>query len=592
MIQTTYQKKIKELEAERVKLQRYSLCYVWLKVLTFVGMCIGWYAAHPDYTFLGVMIPVVLLIGYVACYVADSRCCARIKVLKKKIAVCTHELEAGAGDYSAFADGREYIDPKHSYSFDLDLFGESSLYQRMNRTVTQYGSDALARKLTVLSDSKEEIQRNQEAIRELAGWNDWRLDFLANESIKSTLGGLSQSIGKQKYEGVFVSTWLPYVSVTLTLACLLLGIIGLIPMNCFSGMFILQLMFASCTSRVQKEANKHISALHKEYKGYLNLLRIMEKADFRAEKLKALSHTLFGGKDDSKVAFQRLSSLLNLFDIRGSEVMYILLNGLLLFDVLIIKEFTQWKKRYLPFMDGWLAAIGEVDALVSLAGYAYNHPQNRYAEIVEAGTDDVIVEAVRVYHPFLSSGKAVPNDFVLRKNRVAIVTGANMAGKSTFLRTVGITYVLANTGAPVCADRFRCSIVSLFSSMRTTDNLSDNISYFHAELLRLKQLVNHLKQHPHTLVILDEILKGTNSKDKLNGSILFLDFVSRMNMSGIIATHDLELAQHYEVRKEKFSNYCFEIELSDEITYSYQIGEGIARNLNASYLLQKMLTTS
>lgn len=588
MIQKNYRKKIEELGAERAKLKRYSLCYVWLKVLTFIGVCLGWYMAHPDYTLEGVMIPVVLLWGYIVCYVLDAECCAHIKVLDKKIKVCTHELEGLEGNYSAFADGKEYIDPKHEYSVDLDIFGEYSLYHRINRTVTQYGSNALAGKLTVLASDREEIRQNQDAIKELAGLSDWRLEFLANDYIKSTLGGLSHHIGKQKYEGVLVSTYLPYISITLTIVCLLLGIVGLIPMSCFSGMFILQLLFASCTSKVQKEANKHISALHKEYAGYLNLLKAIEKADFQSEKLKVLSHVLFGGKNHSKIAFQKLSSLLNLFDIRGSEVMYILLNGLLLFDVLLIREFTRWKKRYLSYMDNWLSAIAEVDALVTLSVYAYNYPKNRYAEMAK-DTDEIIVEALCVHHPFLESEKAVPNDFILQKNHVAIVTGANMAGKSTFLRTVGITYVLANMGAPVCAERFRFSIVSLFSSMRTTDNLSDNISYFHAELLRLKQLINHLRQHPHTLVILDEILKGTNSKDKLNGSILFLDFVSQMNMSGIIATHDLELAQHYNPLKEKFSNYCFEIELSEEITYSYKIHKGIAQNLNASYLLKKML---
>lgn len=589
MIQASYRKKIEKLEAERIKLKRSSHFYVWLKVLTFIGVCLGWYMIHPDYTFGRVMILVVLLVDYIVFCVLDVECCARINVLEKKTRLCTHELEGLKGNYSAFASGKEYIDPNHAYSVDLDIFGENSLYHRINRTVTQYGSNALAAKLTVLTGDVEEIRQNQEAVKELAGLSEWRMEFLANDYIKNTLGGLSQQIGKQKYEGLLVSTYLPYVSVTLTIVSLLLGIFGFIPMSCFGGMFILQLFFASCISRVQKEANKHISILHKEYAGYLNLLKIIEKADFQSEKLKNLSDVLFGAENHSKTAFKKLSSLLNLFDIRGSEVMYILLNGTLLFDVLLIREFARWKKRYLPYMDGWLSAIAEVDALVSLSVYAYNHPQNRYAETVK-DSDEVIVEALCVYHPFLETEKAVPNDFVLRKNHVAIVTGANMAGKSTFLRTLGITYVLANMGAPVCAERFRFSIVSLFSSMRTTDNLSDNISYFHAELLRLKQLVNHLKQHLHTLVILDEILKGTNSKDKLNGSIMFLDYVSHMNMSGIIATHDLELAQHYNPQKEKFSNYCFEIELSEEITYSYKICEGIAQNLNASYLLEKMLT--
>lgn len=592
MVRKSYSERIERFRVEEKRSRRHSLSYLWLKLIVFIACGFALYAIHPNYASPWIAIPIILFVAYVVFFILDAECCSRVKILRKKIEVCSHELAALDGDFSAFADGKEYIDSQHPFSIDLDIFGKDSLYQRINRTITQYGSDALARKMMSLPDSKDAVIQNQEAIKELADMLDWRIDFLTVDYTVSNLDGLSQHIGKQKYSSLFFTTYIPYLSVIITMICLILCFCDIISWKVFGLFFMLQLVFTKFVSKLQKKANLHINVLHKEYTGYLNVLQTIHRIAFKSAKLKSLCNDLFGDKNSSMAAFKKLSTLLNLFDIRGSEVMYILLNGLFLFDILIIKEFAKWKESNIPHIDKWLQAIGEMDALVSLSFYAYNHPKNHYAEIVEEDKSEGVIAAKNVYHPFLESEKSVPNDFVLKKNNVAIITGANMAGKSTFLRTVGISYVLACTGAPVCASHFKCSLVSLFSSMRTTDNLCNNVSYFHAELLRLKQLAEHLEQHPHTLVILDEILKGTNSKDKLNGSILFLDFVSQKNMSGIIATHDLELAQQYEAQKEKYKNYCFEIELSDEISYSYKISEGIARNLNATYLLKKMVVSS
>lgn len=247
-----------------------------------------------------------------------------------------------------------------------------------------------------------------------------------------------------------------------------------------------------------------------------------------------------------------------------------------------------WSKKYYSHIEQWLNCIAELDALVSLGNYAFNTPTNVSAEILPNNTTEVI-QATDIYHPFLAHEKAIPNSFTLNKGNIAIITGANMAGKSTFLRTIGINYILACNGVPVCAKSFKFSIVSLFSSMRTTDDLSKDISYFNAELNRLKHLIQHIKSHCFTLIILDEILKGTNSKDKLKGSIIFLEEISKYNIAALIATHDLELAKLEEENDKVYSNYCFEIELSNEIKYSYRMEKGIAQNLNASYLLSNML---
>lgn len=268
--------------------------------------------------------------------------------------------------------------------------------------------------------------------------------------------------------------------------------------------------------------------------------------------------------------------------------MYVVLNGLFLYDLLLQRRFNEWMTRYLPHVEMWVEQVSEFDALVSLGNYAANNPNNTIPQILTEATDPVI-RACDTYHPFLAHKQPVTNSFTLDKKRIAIVTGANMAGKSTFLRTIGVNYILATTGAPVCAREFGFSIVSLFSSMRTADNLSRDISYFHAELLRLKQLIQHVRHQDYTLIILDEILKGTNSKDKLQGSILFLNEIARYNMSALIATHDLELARLEEKDASLYQNYCFEIELAHDIRYSYRIQKGVAQNLNASYLLQDIL---
>ena len=258
-------------------------------------------------------------------------------------------------------------------------------------------------------------------------------------------------------------------------------------------------------------------------------------------------------------------------------------------DYFLVRNFLRWQDRYMIHIEDWVDAVSHFDALVSMATFRYNEPEATDAELVDA--DEIVYEARGLYHPFLGK-KAVRNDFCISDQHYYIVTGANMAGKSTFLRSIGINYVLACCGMPIFADSLRVSLFSLFSSMRTTDDLAHGISYFNAELLRLQQLIETCRRNDHTLIILDEILKGTNSLDKLNGSRLFLQFVATLPVTGIIATHDLELSKMEQEYPDRFHNYCFEIRLTDEITYTYRLSEGVARNQNATYLLKNILRTT
>ena len=582
-----YQQKIDALHREEQKFRQRSRLYLLGKLFSFTASALFAFWSYTDFSYPNLLVCVVLAVWYLLLCKVDARCMHRIRRLQSMKEVCQKEIAYLNGDYSVFEAGSEYTDYQHAYAYDLDLFGKASLYQRLNRTVTQEGADTLARKFTVLPETEEEILENQKAIQELAGWKDWRIHFLSNTPVAAFPEGLSHSMSNGKKNRWATST-LPYALIGLTLLCFFLAVADVISWQWFSTLFTIQIIMTVICSRHSSNTSLRVEKLHLVFSGYLSILEDIHRADFQSPKLKRMKHQLFDAEADSLQAFRELSGILNLFDQRGNVVMYVLLNGTILFDWMLLCRFVRWGERYLQHLDVWIDSMAEVDALVSLGTYAANHPENHSAEVLR-GETEILVEAKGFYHPFLRRDKAVPNDYVLNKHTVSIVTGANMAGKSTFLRTVGVSYLMACCGLPVCASSFRFSLVSLFSSMRTADDLANDISYFNAELLRLKQLIQHVKFHRFTLIILDEILKGTNSVDKLKGSMMFLQEIIRYPVSGIIATHDLELSKLEEKDGKLYQNYCFEIALSDTIEYSYKMKRGVAQNLNASYLLANLL---
>lgn len=590
-----YTETIGRLQTERRKRKKKSQFLLSLKLVSFLAMAAFIYGACTmPYVLLFIALAVVSAAIYVFALIRDGRCIRDMERMDALIKACQNELGYLKGDFRAFDDGARYASPEHEFAYDLDIFGRDSLFQRINRTRTEEGSDRLARKLSVLETDTETIRANQQAVNDLSGRFDWRLRFMAGEQVQSKFVQLCREMSSKSLSNAPVSPagkiqhLIPYASSALTLLALLGYICDWWPGVWFSLLFFMQLTVCIIRGKKMQHTILATDKLHHEFKGYLDLLREIQQEPFQAEALKHLQKQLFEGPENSIRAFRQLTRLQNLFDQRSNALMYVVLNGLFLYDLLLQRKFDEWMTRYLPHVEMWVDQVSEFDALVSLGNYAANNPNNTIPQILTEATDPVI-RACDTYHPFLAHKQPVANSFTLDKKRIAIVTGANMAGKSTFLRTIGVNYILATTGAPVCAREFGFSIVSLFSSMRTADNLSRDISYFHAELLRLKQLIQHVRHQDYTLIILDEILKGTNSKDKLQGSILFLNEIARYNMSALIATHDLELARLEEKDASLYQNYCFEIELAHDIRYSYHIQKGVAQNLNASYLLQDIL---
>ena len=287
-------------------------------------------------------------------------------------------------------------------------------------------------------------------------------------------------------------------------------------------------------------------------------------------------------------AIQDLNQILAMLDQRNNILLAIPLNAFLLWDILYTRKLQAWQERYKDVLPHWLSTIAELDALCSLTNVHFNHPEFAVPSLKAEGEDYLTMHGAG--HPLLSPKGRVDNDFVLKQEgQFVILTGANMAGKSTFLRTVGVNLILAHAGAPVCAKHMTLKPLKLFSSMRTTDSLQKNESYFFTELKRLKAIVDQLESGEALFIILDEILKGTNSKDKEQGSRAFLEKLLELKATGIVATHDLSLCTMMDEFPDRIRNMRFEIEIDDAgIHFDYLLRDGVCQNLNATFLMKQM----
>ncbi len=533
------------------------------------------------------LLAVLSMGAYIAIRHFDVRNSEKIESLERLRLVYDHELRGLQGDFSGFDKGDPYKDEHHPFSFDLDIFGQESLFHRINRTVTTGGSDALADYLSFRKVKDQSVE-----IQQLSEDEPWRAEFMSlgkgrvidSTAILRVVEAVSTLPVSRQYASPVLCAlaWLlilGFLSSVVGAAC------GKVSAQLPIWWGVLQFFFVyGVTAKALRQVSKVVGAIHGQLMNEIAVIRHCT----RLREVPASLCPSISALKESVVSFEQLEKVLQGLDRRGNILGLFLFDAFFLSDFFLVRKFLKWQDMYLDKMRSWADQVSEIDALVSMATFRFNHPEACTAEIVEA--DAVVYEAKNIYHPFLGA-KAVKNDFTVQDGNYYIITGANMAGKSTFLRTLGINYVLGMNGMPVFADSLRISRFALFSSMRTTDDLTHGISYFNAELLRLQQLMAFCQCHPHTLIILDEILKGTNSLDKLNGSRLFLQTIQKLPVSGIIATHDLELSKMADEYPATFHNYCFEIELGTDVTYSYRITPGVARNQNATFLLNNILKT-
>lgn len=635
-IKENYQQYVSRYAAEVAALKRKNTGFITGELLAFGGILaflICYFAMDGD-TQNYLMGAALCLIAYLGIRRIDDKNKEKIEHLSALLKVYQDEIKALEGDFSPFETGDCYQNPQHPYSFDLDVFGKSSLFNRICRTITSGGSEALARNLTRETPlSIEDIKRRRDLQKELAGEEfagkesakeelageseNWRMEFLAlgekNRSLtadgkmkkidSAAVVDAMQKVSKMEVPAWFGSPislvigWLLIIGVV---GSVILSICNMVSVNFALWWVLVQYMvvFFVCKQTLDK-IDSNGGKLRHQLIAYAQILQLINRRNFHSELGKEMQNSLA----DALPSFAQLEKILKGYDRRGNFLGLFFTDAFMLSDFFLVRSFLKWKNTYMVKMEEWMHIISEMDAMVSMANFRYNHPEAEEAEFV-SGSPEIVFEGKNLYHPFLGA-KAVKNDFTIKDDNYYIITGANMAGKSTFLRSLGVNYILAMAGMPVFADQLKISRFRLFSSMRTTDDLTHGISYFNAELIRLEELLKFCRESAEgkcckesgednkeplrTLIILDEILKGTNSLDKLNGSRKFLEAIAKQPVSGIIATHDLELSKMENDASGKFHNYCFEIDLGTDVTYTYKIQKGVARNQNATFLLNKIL---
>ena len=592
-----YQRKAEETNTQLVSLRSRSRFFILTEIGSFL-VAIGFVVlytllADAAWTLLCAVAALCFYLYIRRCDVLNDR---KIKHGEALLGVYQNEIDYQHGNFSGFEAGEQYVCPQHSYTFDMDVFGVGSLFQRMNRTISTGGSDQLAACLstewghTKREDLIGEIRMRMAAIDEL-GQDETFLSTFKSLGVKERINTAEvlkalMAIHQQSFPKIFHNPLLRYFCYADLLGfyvSIVLSVMGLAPslLPLWWGMFNFMFSFL-CGHKYMRVISELIAKVHAQVDGYLQVLKLINTTEFKSAELQALKAQLSG----AEASFEQLELILQKIDNRSNEVGVFIFNSFALIDLAIVRLFLRWQHTYEQRTKEWIDGLNLFDALVSMGNYRLNEDRAVKAEISEE--NKVVYEAKGLYHPFLGE-KAVANDFTIHDHEYYIVTGANMAGKSTFLRSLGINYLLAMNGLPVFADELKVSAFHLFTSMRTTDDLTHGISYFNAELLRLKKLLGSLHDDVPSLIILDEILKGTNSLDKLNGSRLFLQYIAERNVTGVIATHDLELSKMENEYEGRFHNYCFEIELGEDITYSYKITKGVARNQNATYLLKGIL---
>ncbi|MFR4045999.1 MAG: MutS-related protein [Odoribacter splanchnicus] len=582
-----YQKQIDHYTARLKQIKKRRNLITLAKLLTFG------YMIFLIYLLINIVLNLLLCKDYSYSFLTlwDSQIIYRQHLIEELLRINTLESDYLAGNFSALDQGERFNDPAHPYAHDLDLFGEDSLFQHLNRTVTFSGTQKLVSWLLSLSKDPEVIHSRQQAAEELCAEPEWCQHFRAAGALHPTQAldavilksGPTESPFFSKHSTVRLILWIANTIVIVSWA-----VTSFTPLP-FSISLVLSLLQLSALALYIKKINAYHQRLNlflKTISNYLPLVRLIHDQSFRSPYLQKIRHSLFTPESNSLQALTQLHRIQNSLDQRGNIVIAFILNGLYLKDFHTLLRLDHWRKKYGPDIETWTDVLSEADALISMANYRFNHPAYCLLVILV----DRLLDTEEIGHPLLKSERNVTNDFSIRSlHQIAIVTGANMAGKSTFLRTIGVNLILAQSGNVVCSRYFAFQPMTLFTSMRTTDSLSKDTSYFHAELLRLQQLVNIAQQEDKVFIILDEMLKGTNSVDKLNGSLAFLKRILSYPISGLVATHDLALGELADDFPEHFFNVCFEIVHSgSQITYDYKLHPGISSNMNASILLKQM----
>ena len=579
-----YKEEKSRFQQQRDQLRNKSNFYSILRLILFLMLIPAAFLSFDD-TRLFIVILSTGFTGFVILVIKHQSLRSQRILSEHLIRINSIEIDALNGNYDSLPTGAEFADSHHFFSNDVDLFGQGSFFQYINRTATSSGRQTLAKILTE-NDIKQIVEK-QKVIKELSEMPQWRQRYLAlAKMVKTEIDHDIIVSWIHNYNSFLPSLmkYLPLIFSLISIILLSLVSMGQISFFMLGGWFFIGLLITLPYFKRVNHLYLEAGQIKHTFRQYHTLLNEIEKVRLKASLAIMQQDKIQTSSKKASLIFKEFSKILDAFDQRNNMLFGILGNGLLLWDLRQTYKIDKWMSLYQSQVENWFDAIAYFDAQISLSNYAYNHPDHHFPEIK---SKEYGISTEMLGHPLLSKELRVNNNFSIAEKDFQIITGANMAGKSTFLRTISLSLVMSNSGLPVCAAKMDYSPIKLITSMRTTDSLAEESSYFYAEIMRLRFIVDHMKKDKY-FIILDEILKGTNSKDKAIGSRKFVEKLVRSGSTGIIATHDLSLCD-IEQEYPQIHNKYFDAQIkNEELVFDYKLKEGICTNMNASFLLKKM----
>lgn len=520
-------------------------------------------------------------------------------------------LKRAKGLWNTFSDkGEEFENHEHSFSYDLDLFGNGSLFQMLNMTTTYSGRQCLARFFLEPLSRPQDIADRQEAVKELAAKLTFRhrlyssalttdsnivlsdeavLDKKRSKTLAGTIDKLDEVFSWASEENsLYSASWfrilitaLPLVSI----AAAVLAILRLVPFYLPIAGFVIQFLMLGYKVNFRNKSFELVEKHSKTLKVYSSVLKQFEAGIFESSHMKALKGSLKGAAQ--KPAWKQIEKLSKLWELIANRYnfLYTIINAATLWDFHCMVALENWKRESGRYVEKWFEAIGEVEALCSLSVMCHDNPDYIMPRVTEDSQEGIA--AVELGHPLLTKGRKCNDVSLVKEQPILLITGSNMSGKSTFLRTVGLSLLLSYIGLPVCAKAFSCPVMKVYACMRTSDNLGQSVSSFYAELLRVKMIVEAVDSGERVFFLLDEIFKGTNSADRHTGAKMLIDQLDRKGAWGMVSTHDLELADMEKESAGRIRNYHFrEYYEADRIYFDYTLRKGVSDTRNAIYLMK------
>lgn len=583
-----YKGRLEKLKSELTRVKKItSFLFLVRLVLFLLFLATFVFSFSVEGAILYIVATIAALSAFISVALYNIRLEAKKREISTRIRFNEGEIESLNHKFDFRDNGAEFTELNEHLSCDFDIFSDGSLYQFLNRSVTSRGKSRFAASLVACDLRRESILSRSEAIDELQAKSSFIEDFATiGSDIKENgkeVDNLVKWINLDGTKHLFINT-IRHVLPACSLIALLLCIIGELPITFLGATFTISLCAVFLKSAKLNKTHALLGHSAKILNKYSKLIHLIEKEQFNSSLLKREKERL----NSASRHIESLENILERFDYRYNIFASVVLNGIFAYDFHTYMALMKWRRAHRDSVDQWLDAITEFDSLLGFGVYAANCKDSSvYADIVDG---EFRITAEDMAHPLIAPQGRVANSIeILGRPAVTIITGANMAGKSTFLRTLAVNLILGMNGAPVCAKSFAFSPVKILSSIKIQDSLMNRESYFYAELLRLSEILTSSSEQRDSLIILDEILRGTNTRDKQEGSIGLLRKIIASGGVVVIATHDLVIGRMEEEYPEFVSNYCFEVEISgDKLSFDYKLKRGISSKLNASFLMRQM----